>query len=55
MEYFEINGWKLPIEVSLQDCLTDDEKEMGAIATSLNLKYFIDNKPEKNNQEFNKD
>lgn len=45
MRYFEINGWKLPINESLQNCLTPHEKDFGCIATKLNLRYFLENKP----------
>ena len=49
MRYFEINGWKLPIEESLQNYLTPKEKKLGCIATTLDLRYFIKNKPKSNN------
>jgi len=50
MKCFEINGWKLLVDESLQNCLTQKEREAGCIATTLNLKYFMENKPKSNKQ-----
>ena len=47
---FNVNGWTLPINQSLQNILTKEEKEseFTVIATDLNIEYFLNNPlPEK--------
>ena len=42
---FEVNGWRLPINEDLQKCLSAEEKDLGCVATELNLQFFLENKP----------